>query len=180
VKRYSPLAARLRTGWTGRLFALGGSIAAFFLGSYTGVLLGASNQPIWSNTTWTGALFLASSASTGIATMVVLDHGLRLGVREGVIANLERLDSWAIVLELIMLAIMTASLGNLAWDAFTPWPGILMPAFVLPVGLVFPLILKRLPGTRAAVMASIFVLLGGYALRAAVVGMPLPLLASYH
>jgi formate-dependent nitrite reductase membrane component NrfD len=180
LKKYSPLAARLRTGWTGRLFALGGSLAAFFLGSYTGVLLGASNQPIWSNTTWTGALFLASSASTGIAAMVVLDHGLRLGVREAVIANLERLDSWAIVLELIMLAIMTASLGRLAWDAFARWPGILVPGFVLPLGLVFPLVLKRLPGTRAAVMASIFVLLGGYALRAAVVGMPLPLLASHR
>ena len=65
--------------------------------------------------------------------MVVLDHGLRLGVRESVIANLERLDSWAIVLELVMLAIMTASLGHLARDAFAHWPGILVPAFVLPV-----------------------------------------------
>ena len=36
LKRFSPLAARLRTGWTGRLFALGGSLSAFFLGSYTG------------------------------------------------------------------------------------------------------------------------------------------------
>jgi formate-dependent nitrite reductase membrane component NrfD len=180
LKEYSAIASRLRTGWTGRLFALGGSLAAFFLGSYTGVLLAASNQPIWSNTTWTGALFLASSASTGIAAMVVLDHGLRLGVRESVIANLERLDSWAIVLELIMLAIMTASLGPLAWYAFSYWPGILVPAFVLPAGLIFPLVLKKMPGTRAAVMASVFVLLGGYALRAAVVGMPLPLLASHH
>jgi protein NrfD len=180
LKRYSPLASRLRTGWTGRLFALGGSLAAFFLGSYAGVLLGASNQPIWSNTTWTGALFLASSASTGIAAMVVLDHWLKLDVRESVIANLERLDSWAIFLELVMLAIMTASLGHLAWDAFENWPGILIPAFVVPVGLVFPLVVKRLSGTRAAVMASVLVLLGGYALRAAVVGMPLPLLASHQ
>ena len=175
LKRFSPLASRLRTGWTGRLFALGGSLAAFFLGSYTGVLLGASNQPIWSNTTWTGALFLASSASTGIAAMVLLDHGLRLDVRESVIENLERLDSWAIVLELIMLAIMAASLGPLAGTPSHTGRASSSRRSCSPSGLLFPLVLKTMPGTRAAVMASVFVLLGGYALRAAVVGMPLPL-----
>ena len=35
----------------------------FFLGSYTGVLLSVSNQPIWSDTHLLGALFLASAAS---------------------------------------------------------------------------------------------------------------------
>ncbi len=175
--RFSPLAARLRTGWTGRLFALGGSLAAFFLGSYTGVLLTASNQPVWSNTTWLGALFLASAASTGIAAMVILDRLLRLKVRESVIERLERLDTWAIVLELIMLGIMAISLGRLAVPAYSTWPGILLPAFIVPVGLIFPLLVKRWGGTRAAVTASLFVLIGGFALCAAVVGMPLPHLA---
>jgi formate-dependent nitrite reductase membrane component NrfD len=174
LSRFSPLAARLRTGWTGRLFALGGSLAAFFVGSYTGVLLGASNQPVWSNTTWIGALFLASSASTGIATMVLLDRWLRLDVREAVIENLEHLDSWAIVLELLMLSIMIVSLGHGARPALARWPGLLLPWFVFPLGLVAPLVVKKLAGTAGAVAASILVLLGGFALRAAVVGMPLP------
>ena len=178
LKRFSALASRLRTGWTGRLFALGGSLSAFFLGSYTGVLLGASNQPVWSNTTWIGALFLASSASTGIATMVLLDRWLRLNVNESVIEHLEQLDSWAIVLELIMLAIMVVSLGRLSPAAMGTWPGILIPAFVVPMGLVIPLLVKRWAGTRAAVAASALVLLGGFALRAAVVGMPAPFLTS--
>ena len=180
LKPYSALASRLRTGWTGRLFALGGSLAAFFLGSYTGVLLGASNQPIWSNTTWTGALlpgFVGLDRDRGHGHARSRPTSRR---RERVIANLERLDSWAIVLELVMLAIMTVSLGTRRGTAFAYWPGILVPAFVLPAGLIFPLVLKKMPGTRAAVMASVFVLLGGYALRAAVVGMPLPLLASHH
>jgi formate-dependent nitrite reductase membrane component NrfD len=176
LQRVSPLAARLRTGWTGRIFALGGSLAAFFLGSYTGVLLVASNQPIWSNTTWIGALFLASAASTGIATMVLLDRWLRLDVRESVIEHLEQLDSWAIVLELIMLAIMAASLGRLAGAAFATWPGILIPAFVVPVGLISPLVVKQRSGTRAAAAASVLVLIGGFVLRAAIVGMPQPFL----
>ena len=175
--RFSPLAARLRTGWTGRLFALGGSLSAFFLGSYTGVLLEASNQPVWSNTTWIGALFLASSASTGIAVMVLLDRWLKLDIKEPVIERLEKLDSWAIALELVMLVIMALSLGRLSRPAFGAWPGLLIPVFVVPAGLIFPLLIKRWGGTAAAAMASIFVLLGGFALRAAVVGMPPPLLA---
>jgi formate-dependent nitrite reductase membrane component NrfD len=180
LRRFSPLAARLRTGWTGRPFALGGSLSAFFLGSYTGVLLQASNQPIWSNTTWIGALFLASAASTGIAAIVILDHWLRLGVRESVIENLERLDTWAIVLELLMVAAMAVSLGPLARPALGNWPGVLVPSFVVPVGLVLPLALKWWKGTDGAVPASVLVLVGGYALRASVVGMPLPLLAGHY
>jgi formate-dependent nitrite reductase membrane component NrfD len=180
LKRFSPLAAQLRTGWTGRLFALGASLAAFFVGSYTGVLLQASNQPIWSNTTWMGALFLASSASTGIAVMVILDHWLRLGVSESVIDNLERLDSWAIVLELFMVAAMAISLGPLARLAFGNWPGLLVPGFIVPIGLVLPLLIKRWKGAGGAVTASMLVLIGGYALRASVVGMPLPLLARHY
>jgi protein NrfD len=180
LKRFSPLAAQLRTGWTGRFFALGASLAAFFLGSYTGVLLQASNQPIWSNTTWMGALFLASSASTGIAVMVILDHWPRLGVRESVIDNLERLDSWAIVLELIMVAAMAISLGPLTRLAFRNWPGLLVPWFIVPVGLVLPLLIKRWKGAGGAVMASALVLIGGYALRASVVGMHLPLLVRHY
>ena len=177
LKRFSPLAARLRTGLTGRLFALGGALSAFFLGSYAGVLLTAGNQPVWSNTTWIGALFLASAASTGIATMVLLDRSLKLNIKESVIEHLERLDSWAIVLELVMLAIMAISLGHLSRFAFGTWPGLLIPAFVVPVGLIFPLLVKRWGGTRAAETASVFVLVGGFVLRAAVVGTPLPLLS---
>jgi formate-dependent nitrite reductase membrane component NrfD len=180
LKRFSPLAGRLRTGWTGRMFALGGSLSAFFLGSYTGVLLQASNQPIWSNTTWMGALFLASAASTGIAAMVVLDHWLRLGVQENVIDNLERLDSWAIVLELLTLTAMAVSLGPQARAAFGDWPGLLVPWFIVPVGLVLPLALKRWKGAGGAVTGSVLVLVGGFALRASVVGMPHPFLAWHQ
>jgi len=45
------------------------------------------------------------------------------------------------------------------------------------VGLIFPLLVKRWADTRSAVTASIFVLVGGFVLRAAVVGTPLPILS---
>jgi formate-dependent nitrite reductase membrane component NrfD len=172
LRRFAPLAAQLRTGLVGRLFAAAGALAAFFLGSYTGVLLGASNQPYWADTTWTGALFLASAASTGIAALILLNRWLQPSLPRAVIERLERLDALAILLECGLLATLALSLGNLASRAFLNWPGALLPLFVLPFGLLIPLVLKPLTSPRAAVIASVLVLLGGFALRVAFVGLP--------
>jgi protein NrfD len=180
LKRFSPLAARLRIGWTGRLFALGGALSAFFLGSYTGVLLGATNQPIWSNTTWTGALFLASAFSTGVATIILINRRLGLQITEDAFERLEHLDTLAMLLELVLIAVFLLSLGKLAVLATRQWPGTLVPAFVVPVGILAPLGLQRLHRARAAELACILALVGGFVLRAAVVGMPEPLLLSHH
>jgi formate-dependent nitrite reductase membrane component NrfD len=180
LRRSSPLAARLRNGLTGRLCALGGALSAFFLGSYTGVLLGATNQPIWSNTTWTGALFLASAVSTGVATIVLVDRWSKTGISHEVIDRLEYLDSWAMCMELALLAALLVSLGRLALDALRQWPGALIPAFVVPVGLMAPLALRRLRRNGVAEINCLLVLMGGFALRAAIVGMPPPLLMVRH
>jgi formate-dependent nitrite reductase membrane component NrfD len=176
--RWSALASRLRNGWTGRLFALGGAASAFFLSSYTGVLLGASNQPIWSDTTWIGALFLASAASTGLAATVALARWRDPDVRPDAIERLEWLDGWAIVLELILLGGMAWSLGGLSRLAFGRWPGVLIPAFVVPAGLLLPLLLRGSRRATANWGAAALVLLGGLVLRAALVGTPPPLLAA--
>ncbi len=175
--RYSALASKMRTGWTGKLFALGGAIAAFFLGSYTGVLLGASNQPFWSNTTWIGALFLASAASTGLAAIILANRWLATGVSGEAIERLERLDVWSILLELALLATFAFSLGDLSNLALLRWPGILIPAVVVPLGLVLPILLRVFGGRRVTVTGALLVLAGGWILRAAIVGMPAPLLA---
>ena len=174
------LSGRLRGGLIGSLFAGGGLFSALFLGSYTGALLGATNQPIWSNTTWTGALFLTSALSTGIAAVVLVDRWTRLGVDEDVIHRLERLDTWAALLELTLLAIFLGSLGRLAVTGVQRWPGILIPTFVIPIGLLAPLALKRFGMTRVPGLDSVLVLLGGFVLRAAVIGMPLSFLVRHH
>jgi protein NrfD len=176
--RFSPLASRLRTGWTGRIFALGGALSAFFLSSYTGVLLTATNQPVWADTTWIGALFLASAASTGVAAMVLAVRWRSPGVSPRAIHRLEWLDGWSIVLELLLLGAMALSLGRLAVEAFGRWPGVLIPAFVVPLGLLAPLLLKRFPGRAASWPSAILVLLGGLVLRAALVGTPPELLTA--
>jgi hypothetical protein len=56
------------------------------------------------------------------------------------------------------------------------WPGLLIPFFVVPVGLVLPLLLRNRRDTRRAVDAALLVLLGGFVLRLAVVGIPASLL----
>jgi formate-dependent nitrite reductase membrane component NrfD len=140
-------------------------------------LLGASNQPVWSNTTWTGALFLASAGSTGAAAIVLIDRWFRLDAPEEALERLERLDSWAIGFELVLLAALFLSLGRVGMSALRSWPGLLLVGFVVPVGLLAPLFLRRGRGARLAELASLLVLLGGLALRAAIVGMAAPLLA---
>jgi formate-dependent nitrite reductase membrane component NrfD len=176
--RWSDWACALGRGWFAKIFQLGGSLAGFFLGAYTGTLLSASNQPIWADSTWISALFLASAASTGIAATLLLAPWLGERPDEGAIHRLERLDRFAIVLEITMIAVFAASLGRFWRTAFLQWPGILVPVFVLPVGLLGPLALHRIGGRRATLVAPVLVLVGGLALRAAVVLMPGPLLLA--
>jgi formate-dependent nitrite reductase membrane component NrfD len=170
----------LRRGWPGKLFALGGAASAFFLGSYTGVLLNATNQPIWAGTDWLGALFLASAASTGLAAMVLLARWRLVDVGDEALERLEWADGWAIALEGAMLLIFALSLRPYTGPALTRWPGVLIPAFVVPVGLVLPWVVRRAWGLRGASAAALLVLIGGFALRAAVIGMPHPWLLASH
>ncbi|MGE3818707.1 MAG: NrfD/PsrC family molybdoenzyme membrane anchor subunit [Isosphaeraceae bacterium] len=162
----------LRRGWPGKLVALLGAGTAFFLGSYTGVLLSATNQPTWADTTWLGALFLASAASTGVATLVVLARWRCPDVGDAPLERLETVDGWAILLELVMLLAFAFSIRGTSGLAFIRWPGMLIPLFVVPVGLILPLALRQAMGSRGAVDSALLVLLGGFVLRFAVVGMP--------
>lgn len=174
--RWHDLAMKLRTGPVGKAIQVGGALSGFFLGAYTGTLLTATNQPIWAQSTWLSPLFLASAASTGVAAMILL---VRWRVRETpheVLAKLEQVDTYAIVLELAMLAAFALSLGEFAGPAFLRWPGVLVPAFVLPLGLILPLVAGRMQARWAGWAMPIMVLVAGYALRFAVVGMPGPLI----
>jgi formate-dependent nitrite reductase membrane component NrfD len=174
---WSALAGRLRRGWTGRLFKIGGAAAAFFLGAYTGSLLSATNQPVWAQTTWLSPLFLASSVSTGLAAvlLVVLWRPGEIAAED--VGRLEWLDAWAMVLELATLAAFLVSLGPLARPVLARWPGVLIPGFVVPAGLLLPLAARFVPGRWSALASAVAVLAGGLALRFAVVGIPEPLLA---
>jgi len=176
--RFRWLADRLTRGGVGKLAAVGGLISAFFLGAYTGTLLTASNQPVWAQTTWLSPLFLASAASTGVAAMILVVRWRLRDTPEEVVERLERDDALAMVLELAILAAFAASLGEMAGPALLRWPGVLIPGFVLPVGLILPLLARRLPGRWWPWASPALVLAAGYALRYALVYIPGPFLVG--
>jgi formate-dependent nitrite reductase membrane component NrfD len=170
--RFAPLAQRLREGLLGRGFVAIGTLSAFFLGAYTGTLLSATNQPVWADTAWLSALFLASALATGVAAMVVL-IGWRLPeTPPEVIERFERLGAWSALLELAMLIAFALSLGTLARPTFGRWPGSLIPAVVLPLGVLTPLAVRRRVWARWRPLAACGVLAAGLALRYALIAMP--------
>ena len=149
-----------------RKVSLVGTLAGFFLASYTGVLLSATALPFWSEARLMGALFLASGASTGMAAISLL---LFLGggsAGEGW-GKVKRADRYSMILELVILAVFLGLLGSAAapiiQGQFAPlfWGGLVV------AGLVVPLVLDFV-GSKAktlVALSAILVLAGGFILR---------------
>jgi formate-dependent nitrite reductase membrane component NrfD len=172
--RWAPL--RLRYNSTPRLiYAILGGLAAFFLVSYTGVLLATTHLPAWSGSPLLGALFLASGASTGAAAVGL---GLALtGADVGLSwSKLKRFDNFAILIELALLIALLLWLGSAAASLLNGFSGILLIGGVLVVGLLLPLILQFRPARaggltagRLMALTAVLVLVGGFLLRIVVV-----------
>jgi formate-dependent nitrite reductase membrane component NrfD len=170
----------LHRGVLARLLRVAGCLAGFFVAAYTGTLLSATNQPLWSDTQWLAPLFLTSAASTGISLMLLLSR------RRGVPADeadgqLERADLWVLALESLVFAGFLASVGGylgLVWDTFN---GKLLIAATPFVGIILPVALHlaaRLRGNGrnhenghevyprgSIIAASLLSLAGGFLLR---------------
>jgi len=168
-KRRGALAFLRPPGPIGTLVSLLGGLAAFFLVSYTGVLLAVTNRPIWSDTTLLGAVFLVSSASTSIALLLLL--GSRRVFLVGGLRALQRFDTIVLVLELLALVALVVSLGSVARVWLSAW-GALLLLGVVGVGIVVPLLLHlraQTPLSSAARAAAVCVLVGGFLLRVVIV-----------
>jgi protein NrfD len=169
-----------RRGWFGRVLQVVGSLVGFFIAAYTGSLLTATNQPVWSDSTWVAALFLTSAASTGIALLIVVAEWRR--VAPAALKHLERADLWALGLELVVFSIFLASLGDNLLAVLESWNGRLLIGGVLVIGLMVPLAFHLRLGlslpARGAFLAAAFALVGGFLLRYAIVNTPPELLAQ--
>src|SRR5947209_15267649 len=134
-------------------------LLGFFVAGYTGVLLSVTNRPIWADSPWLGALFIASGASTGAAALILLAPAR--GASERTLAWLSSFDARALVVELLVLAAFIASLGSLnrVWVSF--W-GLLLLVGVVGFGILAPLRMHAKPAQAAKL-----VLLGGFLLRLA-------------
>ena len=153
------IALRRKIGLVGILFG-------FFLASYTGVLLSATALPPWTGGRLMGALFLASGASTGMAaiSLMLLLTGASAG--EGW-NRVKRADRFAMIFELVVLALFLVVLGSAAQPLMTGHLAKLFWGGLVVVGLVIPLVLEfALHGVRiAGAIAPVLVLVGGFVLR---------------
>lgn len=152
-----------------RKIGLVGTIFGFFLAGYTGVLLSATALPFWSDARLMGALFLASGASTGIAAISLLLYLSGDSAGEG-FKKVKRADRFAILFEIVVLALFLVLLGSAAAPLVSGqmaplfWGGLVVLGLVVPLGL-------DLLGARGvpAVVPAVLVLVGGFILRYVVV-----------
>src|SRR5467141_2473855 len=148
-----------------KLIAGLGGVLGFFVAGYTGVLLSVTNRPIWADSPWLGALFLASGASTGAAALMLF--GRRRGASERSLRWLASFDAQALIVELVILVVFVASLWPIrqVWISF--WGFLLLVGVVL-AGILWPLRLHfTSPGTGFR-NPAVMVLLGGFLLRVVV------------
>jgi protein NrfD len=169
-------------------------VLAVLLIAYTGVLLSATNQPLWGGILLLPALFVASAVSTGMALLVVV---LRTGFGslvdmlfggEGESLPSETMHIVGVSSLILGLVELVVLMGYLLWLAFfstaagasalavllTGSMSLIFWGGVVLVGLLIPLILEfaSLKGREAVVgsmlASAALVLLGGLFLRAAV------------
>lgn len=142
--------------------------------TYTGVLLNATNQPLWSETWLLPALFVVSSISTGVgALMVVLLLRKRTYARA--LNILGRVDPAVTAIELVTLAAFLVGLGA-ARRAITTgtlgllfWVGAVLVGVLIPLGLGVRVSVRGKESSYAALLAALWSILGGLVLRAVVV-----------
>src|SRR6058998_3026780 len=146
-----------------KLVAAVGGLLGFFVAGYTGVLLTVTNRPIWADSPWLGALFLASGASTAAAWLTLL--GPRRGAAESSLRWLSTFDARALVVELLLLIVFVVSLGRVAGVWVSVW-GALLLVGVVGFGIVWPLFRHARPAARGAGLnPAVAVLIGGFLLR---------------
>lgn len=153
-----------RPGIFGSLWSGIGALFGFYIAGYTGVLLAVTNRPIWSDTPLLGLLFIISAASISAALIVLLAE--RSGWTLPGLRSLERLDTWVLTLELIVLIAFLISLGPVLRAWLSVW-GLVLLAVVV-VGMLLPLALswrQRRPTLFDLNVGALLVLLGGFLLR---------------
>jgi formate-dependent nitrite reductase membrane component NrfD len=153
------IALRRKIGLVGILFG-------FFLASYTGVLLSATALPPWSGSRLMGALFLASGASTGMAAVSLMLFLTGASAGDGW-NRVKRADRFAMIFELVVLALFLVVLGSAAQPMLSGHLAVLFWVGLVVVGLVVPLVLEfTLHGAQvAAAISPVLVLVGGFVLR---------------
>jgi protein NrfD len=168
----------LRRGIIGRALQIVGSAAGFFVAAYTGSLLTATNQPVWSDSVFIAPLFLTSAGSTSIAAILLIAHWRNIGSL-ATLHRLENADLWALSLELVVFAVFLGSLGENLLPVLGTLNGKLFLFGTLFVGLLLPLAIHLrlgMDGRWSIPAAAACALIGGFILRYGILKTPPELL----
>ncbi len=170
-------------GWTN-------FVVSILLMTYTGVLLAASNQPMWAGTVLLPSLFVTSAVSTGVAilvfTVLITPHSWNISGRT--VSRLIEANALVILIGLLVLV------GYAFWLAGATMPGTYKAMRLLTTGalavrfwlgvvllaLLIPFWLnvahwgkdmgaRKSLAWRAALASSVSVLIGAMVLRAIIV-----------
>jgi len=171
-------------------------VLAVLLMSYTGVLLSATNQPLWASTLLLPVLFVASAIFTGTALLLlVLKTGLGRvldilfgGKGEPIPSEtMDAIGKAMAIVGVVQLVVLIAYVGGVALLgtptaasavatmtagplSFLFWAGVVLVGLLIPLGLQF----ASMKAKREAIVGSVLtstslVLIGGFILRLVVV-----------
>lgn len=176
IHREGRLPRLLRHSGGARVVQLVGCGVGFFVAAYTGALLTATNQPVWSQSVLVAALFLASAAATGLAALYLLGHWR--GVAADSLHRLADADRRAVALELVVFLLFLGSLAGWLGVLWSTTHGKWLLLGVPLLALLGPLLLHGLPAHRPAwpVAAAGLSLVGGFLLRYTILATPRELL----
>jgi formate-dependent nitrite reductase membrane component NrfD len=153
-----------------RLLELTGSVLGLTLAGYSGVLLGATNVPLWAKSKLLGGVFMASALSSGSAAVTL--QAARRGAPEATLHRLATVESAASLGEMAVLASYLVQSGKTARPLTTGrfaapfWLGAVGAGGLLP--LMLHSVARRGYGRRlrsVSTAAAMCTIIGSMALR---------------
>jgi formate-dependent nitrite reductase membrane component NrfD len=142
----------------------------YFVGAYTGVLIGATSVPMWArNVVLMGPTFLSSALSTGLSAISFVLHLGGWGERRTLVA-LRRAERIALVIEAGLVAASLARMGRWGKPLYSKKLAPLFFGGTVLGGILAPFALLSGRESRPrGLLASMLALLGGLALRFAMI-----------
>ncbi len=153
--------------WLGKLWALAALPVTFFIAGYSGALLSVTAVRGWVDTVFIGPFFLAISAATGTAALLLIES-FRHTAPADEVAGLARASTLFVIWQLALLIIFAISLGGALGFFFSSLRTIGAIVLGVLLAIIAVLLLQhrvvRSPGRRLGLAASL-VLISGFLLR---------------